>query len=134
MKRNKIRYQSTPKTPVIIVASGNVYLLYVDDDAIAAAQKGDMMVYPFNDALNSTALGAYDRTGFSGYFKVDICDGKKWCPVLVQEIFPDNMHYFSKKERPEDTYALCREILTGWAGKPFARTYREHYAPGSDEA
>ena len=126
-KRNKIRYQSKPKDKVTLVATGTLYLKYEDDDAMDAAKKGDLLVFPCNDALNTTRQGDYGSTGFSGYFKVDIFEGNVWCPVLLTGVFPDKQHYFSKSECPIDTYNLCAETLLALAGRVFVRTYREHY-------
>ena len=126
-KRNKIRYQSKPKDKVIITLTGAIYLRYEDDEAIEQPVKGDVMVYPYNDALNSTRQGDYYSTGFSGYFKVDVFEGNVWCLVLLNDIFPHQEHHFSKSECPIDTFNLCAEILRGLAGKRLVRTYREHY-------
>ncbi|MDX1975818.1 MAG: hypothetical protein SFT92_09130 [Rickettsiales bacterium] len=129
MKRNKIRYKTTIKEKKSLILSGKVYLEYIDDEAIEAPQKGDLMAYARCDALHSTRFAEYEATGFSGYFKLDVYDGKQWCLVLTQTIFPENENYFSKTERPIDTYELCAELLSGWEGKALERTYREHYAP-----
>jgi hypothetical protein len=128
-KRNKVRYQVKNKPKISIVLTGKTYLKYVDDEAIETPLRGDMLVYPQNDALNSTRLGDYDSTGFSGYFKVDVFEGNVWCPVLLNDIFAHREHHFSKTECPIDTYHLCVEILTAMAGTSLIRTYREHYIP-----
>ncbi len=133
MKRNKIRYQSKPREKKILTISGAVFLRHVDEEAIAQAKTGDLLVYPHNDALNSTRLGDYDGTGFVGYFKIDVFDGRQWCPVLPNDIFADGEQHFSKTERPADTYALCRETLEALAGKTLQRTYREHYTLEPDD-
>ena len=127
-KRNKIRYQSKPVRRITLVLTGKTYLVYRDDDAIAQAQKGDMKVYPYNEALRSTHQGQYENTGFAGYFKVDVYDGKEWRLVLLNTIFPEHENHFSKSERPIDTYRLCLDMLRGLEGKTLLRTYREHYA------
>jgi hypothetical protein len=127
MKRNKIRYKSEPVRRIEIILTGNVFLHYVDDEAIETAKKGDLQVYAYNEALNSSRMGDYGSTGFSGYLKTDVFDGKKWCLVLLEEIFTHRENHFSKKERPIDTYGLCREILEKLAGRILLRTYREHY-------
>jgi hypothetical protein len=128
-KRNKIRYQSKDKPLVTLIASGNVYLEYVDDEALAVPKKGDFKVYPYHDALQGVRMGDYDNTGFSGYFKVDVFDGWQWKIILMNEVFIRRENYFSKKERPIDTYAICLDILKAMAGKTLIRTYREHYFP-----
>src|SRR5688572_20310955 len=109
-KRNKIRYQSEKKPKVLITLTGKVLLRYVDDEEIEAARKGDLMVYPNNEALNSTRLGDYESTGFSGYFKVDVHDGRQWQPVIISDIFPAHENHFAKSERPMDTYSVCSEF------------------------
>jgi hypothetical protein len=127
MKRNKLRYQSHQKPRIAIILSGEIYLRHRDEEQIHAASKGDIMLHPYNDALNNNALGEYEATGFSGYFKVDVCDGKQWCALLSQPFFPENEHHFSKKERPIDTFELCAGMLRAFAGRAVVRTYREHY-------
>lgn len=127
MGKRKITYQSKDKLKIAIVLTGNVFLQYVDDDNISLAQKGDLLVYANNEALNTTHIGEYDRTGFSGYFKVDISDGKNWQPLIISNIFTAHENHFSKKERAIDTYAVCREMLVDFAGNEAVRTYREHY-------
>lgn len=126
-KHNKLRYQVKEKPKVTIVLTGVVFLQYVDDEAALHAKKGDLLVYPNNEALHSTRLGEYGSTGFTGYFKVDIADGKTWQPLLLNELFENKEHHFSKSERPIDTYNICAEILRNKAGMTVIRTYREHY-------
>lgn len=133
MKRNKIRYQSEVKNRPVITLTGKAYLLYVDDEAMESAQKGDLMIYPENDALRSNRMGEYGATGFSGYFKLDVCDGKDWCALLLNDIFPQKENHFSKTERPIDTYQVCREVVANLAGRKVMRTYREHYELQEDE-
>lgn len=129
-KRNKLRYQVKEKNKVTITVTGKVFLQYsYDEEELLNAQKGDLLVYPNNEALNTTYQGEYDKTGFVGYFKVDVSDGKAWQPLLLNEIFKNNENHFSKTERPVDTYNLCVEILREKAGITLVRTYREHYQP-----
>src|SRR4051812_41254339 len=99
-KSNKVRYKATPKEKKTILLTGAVYLEYVDDEALERPQRGDLMVYPFNDLLTTTRQGDYSSTGFSGYFKVNVFEGNVWCLVLVNDIFPDHEHHFSKTECP----------------------------------
>ncbi len=126
-KKNKITYQSKDKPKPTIILTGVVFLQYVDDEAALGANKGDVLVYPNNDALHTTKQGEYESTGFTGYFKVDISDGKTWQPLHLNEIFLNRENHFAKSERPLDTYNLCTEILHNLAGKEATRTYREHY-------
>ena len=127
MKRNKIRYQSTPKKRVAITLTGRIWLKYRDEEAMEQAQKGDLMLHPYNDLLRTARQGDYESTGFSGYFKVDVHDGQQWCAVLAGDIFPQREHYFSKSECPIDTYALCADMLRVLKGRTLVRRYREHY-------
>lgn len=129
MKRNKIRYKANPVVIIPITITGVCYLMFRDDDEALQSKKGDFLVYPHNDALHTTRQGDYESTGFSGYFKVDVNDGKTWQPVIITDIFPHREHHFSKSECPIDTYHLVEEILKGWEGKTLRRTYREHYEP-----
>jgi len=128
-KHNKVRYQSKPKARVAITLTGVVFLQYADEEKMADAKKGDLLLYPYNDALHTNRFGEYEATGFTGYFKLDVHDGNTWKPVLLADIFTSQEHYFSKKERPLDTYNLCAELLRARAGQALTRTYREHYQP-----
>jgi hypothetical protein len=133
-KRNKIRYQAEKKPKILIALTGQVLLRYVDEEAIELAKKGDLMVFPNNDALNSTRMGDYESTGFTGYFKVDVYDGRDWQPVIISDIFKNRENHFAKRERPIDTYRICHETLLQLSGKNLMRTYREHYTPDEAEA
>ena len=126
-KRNKIRYQSTPKEKILIILTGTLYLQYRDDEQSLHAKKGDLLVYPQNEALHTTRQGEYEVTGLSGYFKIDVCDGKEWRAVLLNDIFLHDENHFSKTERPIDTYEACAELLQSLKGRALKRTYREHY-------
>ena len=126
-KRNKIRYTATAKPTVAIELSGNVYLQYRDDEAVADTHKGDLLCYAECKALHTNFMGEYERTGFVGYFKLDVYDGKAWQPVLLNDIFTEREHHFSKTERSLDTFLLCQQRLQALRGKRLVRTYREHY-------
>ena len=127
MKRNKIRYKSEVKEEKRITLTGVVFLMYRDDDEALQAKKGDVLIHPQNDALHTTRQGDYENSGFAGYFKADVCDGKDWCPISLPELFADRQHHFSKTEYPIDTFALCEEHIKSLAGQQLRRTYREHY-------
>jgi hypothetical protein len=126
-KRNKIRYQSEEKVRIEIVLTGKVMLQYRDSEEMLQAVKGDLLVYAYNDALNTTRCGEYDATGFVGYFKLDVFDGKDWKPVLSNTVFSDNQQHFSKKDKPIDTFFMFEDMLKGLQGRSVVRTYREHY-------
>jgi len=127
MSKRKIAYTSTPKRYVAIELTGNIYLQYVDDDAAAIAKKGDLMVFAECKQLHTNHLAEYENTGFTGYFRVDVSDGSEWRAVILNEIFENHEHHFSRKERPIDTYNLIKEMLTELKGRNLTRTYREHY-------
>lgn len=92
------------------------------------AVKGDLLLHASADALHTVRQGEYWSTGVAGYFKVDVYDGKRWQPVLLNDLFPGREHYFSKRECPIDTFTLCSELLTARMPLTLTRTYREHYA------
>ena len=107
-----------------------MYLKYEDEDAIAAAVKGDLMLYLNTDnAPQPPVKGDYRATGYSGYFKADIFDGRKWTPLHITDFFAAREHHFHKKELAHDCYLLCAEMLRARAGAEVIRTYREHYQP-----
>lgn len=126
-KHNKKRYQREEKPKKPIVLSGNIFLEYVDDDALEKAKRGDLKLFASCKELHAQYMGAYDCTGFVGYFKVDVFDDYRWQPVIITELFPNREHYFTKSECPIDTYKLCTDILKTFKGKMLMRTYREHY-------
>ena len=132
-KKNKIRYVAKDKPKKLIEISGTIGLEYVDEEQLAKPAKGDLKLFPKCDELHEAYFAQYDVTGFSGYFKVDVWDGYKWCPVVLAELFLHREHYFSKKEMPIDCYYLCRDILLKLTGQQLAKTYREHYELIDDE-
>ena len=134
-KKNKIRYTAKPKNFASITLTGNVYLQYRDEEK-AESLRGDLLVFAECKQLHTNYFAEYERTGFTGYFKVDVFDGKDWQPVILSEIFEHHEHHFSRTDRPIDTYHLCHEILTSLGGRTLSRTYREHYelVPQNDTA
>ncbi len=130
MKR-KQTYKINIKPEIAIIVTGKVFLRYRDDEEVTNAQKGDLLIYPENEQLNTTWQGFYEKTGFAGYFKLDVCDGKNWQPVLLNDIFPEKENHFTRTERSLDTLAICIPMLEKLTGLKLLRTYREHYAPAS---
>jgi len=127
-KRNKLRYQSKGNQFPVIIMTGTVYLRHVEDEAIAAAVKGDIQIYLSTDSLiYNTHVGDYEAMGFDGYLKADLYDGKGWKPLSLEEFFSAREYYFGKRERPIDTYHLCLHTLQAHQGTGLMRTYREHY-------
>ncbi|MBV8939789.1 MAG: hypothetical protein JO089_08150 [Alphaproteobacteria bacterium] len=127
-KHNKKRYQAHAKPAVIIHCTGRVYLRYRDEEEIARATKGDLMLFPSVEALQTLHQGEYGLRGYAGYFKLDVFDGKSWQPVRLTDVFRGREHYFGKGERPADTAAVCEEALAALGNFALKRTYREHYA------
>ena len=127
MGKRKITYKSAPVVRIPITLTGVVWLRYRDEEEMAAAKKGDLMLHPYHEALRGHRAGDYESTGFAGYFKLDVHDGHDWRPVIVTGIFSQREQYFSKSERPIDTYNLCVELLTALKDRVVVRTYREHY-------
>lgn len=132
-KHNKKRYQREEKNPPKITLSGRVWLRFHDEEEIDAATKGDLQLFTSVEALNTYRAGEYDTTGYAGYFRVDVYDGRDWQPVQLPPLFPEREHYFSKTERPIDTFTLCKGMLEGLTGQTLTRTYREHYTLHSDD-
>lgn len=130
-KRNKVRYTATAKTREGIRLSGNVYLQYRNEEEIET-QRGDLLLFAECKQLHTNYFAEYERTGFTGYFKVDVYDGKDWQPLILSDIFRDHEHHFSRTDRPIDTYHLCRELLLGLKDRMLRRTYREHYELSDD--
>lgn len=132
-RKNKIRYVAKDKPKKLIGISGVIGLLYADDAQLDAPEKGDFKVFPKCEELHEAYFAQYEALGFSGYFKVDVWDGRSWCPVVLAEIFPERTHYFGKKDLPIDCYHLCYDVLHTLKGRQLARTYREHYELVDDE-
>ena len=110
-----------------MVLTGRIFLQFVDDEIALEAQKGDLLVFANNEALQTTHQGEYQLTGFTGYFRVDVSDGRVWQPLIIRDVFKNHENHFSRTERPLDTYKICFEILRALEGKTLLRTYREHY-------
>ena len=127
-KHNKVRYKINVKEKKQLVFSGKIWLKHRDDvEEEIKPSVGDFLAYPYEKSLNSARVGQYWDTGFSGYFKFDVFDGFDWRLILLNEIFPENEHHFSKSECPIDTFALCEEIFAKMGNFTLERTYREHY-------
>ncbi len=132
-KRHKRRYQSAPVNTPKIILTGRVWLQYREEPE-DQPEKGDMLVFPSAEALNTIRQGEYDSTGVAGYFKVDVWDGKQWCPIILDSLFDTKQHYFRKHECPIDTYELIAPLLKSYSGREIQRTYREHYTLLTDAA
>lgn len=132
-KRNKKRYQVRERDDVLLTTSGRCFLEYVDEEALEAPGKGDFKFFPSVEALQTIYQGDYTRMGYAGYFRVDVWDGRSWCPVILTTLFEGHEHHFSKTERPLDTYALCKERVEARGVLTLRRTYREHWEVVEDE-
>ena len=132
-KRNKKRYQAEVKPAILIACTGKIFLQYRDEEEISAAQKGDLMLFPSVEALHTLRQGEYEHAGYAGYFRVDVHDGRAWQPVQLAALFAEREHYFSKTERPIDTFELCASLLAARMPLALQRTYREHYTVAETE-
>lgn len=111
-----------------LVFSGNIWLLFEDEEHIETPNTGDIFMYLNIDTMkNLPYKGQYYSAGNVGYFKADIYDGRFWKPLLVNEFFEEKENYFSKKNYPIHAYNLCCEILLKFKDEPVYKTYREHY-------
>jgi hypothetical protein len=126
-KHNKKRYQATLKPTHPIELSGRVFLMYRDEELMERADKGDLLAYPSTKELHDVYQGSYDVTGFDGYFRIDVYNGKEWLPVVLQSLFPKREHYFGKHECAIDVYEMIVPILAEFKGRTVERKYREHY-------
>jgi hypothetical protein len=128
-KRNKKRYQRHEKPRVLITFTGRIFLKHRDEeeDIAAQAQKGDFLFHPSVEALHTIRRGEYGIPGYAGYFRVDVHDGHRWHPVILQELFTENEHHFRKTECPIDTFAYCCVCLKEKGAIVLQRKYREHY-------
>lgn len=130
-KRNKLRYKSQGNTFPTITMTGNISLRLFDEEGneiMETPEKGDLQIFLSTDShVIPEARGDYESIGLEGYLKANVFDGKGWKPLSLEEFFPDREHYFSKRERPIDTYHMCLPRLETTGGTVLARTYREHY-------
>jgi|GEM_PF-718518 len=91
-------------------------------------QKGDIQIFLSTDnQVYNANVGDFSYIGLEGYLKANVFDGKGWKPLSLEEFFPDREHYFSKRERPLDTFLFCLPTLENSKGIEIVRTYREHY-------
>lgn len=135
--RVKKRYQSKGNTYPVIALTGRSYLLHHHEGYEELLEKGDVLFYLYSDtARRERDDPGYESTGGSGYLKADLYDGRNWQPLVMDDLFTDKEHHFSKKERPLDTYFRCAETITALQGTIMQRGYRSHYepAPESPEA
>ncbi len=127
------RYQEKETPKAAFALSGKVLLKYEDDEEIETAGQGDVFLYlHFERADRGMEITDYRTSGNAGYMKAMVHNGKGWKPLLTEAFFPGREHHFSKKERPWDTFLLCREMLQKEKGSPLRRSYREHYEHMTD--
>lgn len=127
-KKNKKRYQSkgNPYPPFPI--TGRSFLLHYHESYQDSLKKGDMLFYMFSDTTRrNEEEPLYEYIGGAGYLKAKIYDGKEWQLIVMEELLPGKEHHFSKKERPLDTYEICREAIAALEGRLVQRGYRQHY-------
>ncbi len=123
LKRYRTEGNTFPRLPL----SGRVLLR--DRDEETGLEPGDLRFY-VHDVLSGgppLARGDYESLGRSGYIKAEVYDGREWRLLVMDDFFEDRLHHFNKRERPIDTYTLCKERMEQQAGVALQRIYREHY-------
>ncbi len=129
-QRRKKRYKSKPNQWPKIFMTGRAALKFWDEFSLNKHEKGDLQFFMFNCTIGRCeAEPGYDNIGGSGYIKARVYDGKEWQVLIMDDLFPERIHHFSKKEMPIDTFILCREKVAELAGTELQRTYRLHYEP-----
>jgi len=138
-QRRKKRYKSKPNPWPKITMTGRAALKLWDEYCLDKHEVGDLQFFMFTCTMGrEEAEPAYDHIGGSGYIKARVYDGKEWQVLIMDDLFPDRIHHFSKKEMPLDTFILCRDKVEELKGTLLQRTYRMHYEPvpysdGDDE-
>ena len=128
MGKPKKRYQSKGNTYPTITLTGRSYLLHRYENDGAPLEKGDVLFYLHTDTIGREQDNpGYEDVGGAGYLKAMVYDGKDWQYLIMDDVFAEREHHFSKKERPLDTYAICAEVVKEAAGTVLQRTYRLHY-------
>ena len=115
------------KTPKTIILSGIVYLEIEDEEKILAAQKGDIQLKMEIDAQNYENIGNYRVSGFKGYFRLNVYDGRDWFHLSSPEFFEAKENNFSKNEYPYDCFLYCHRFLEKFKGDVLYKSYRDHY-------
>ncbi len=129
-KKNKLRYQSKDNPYPRIIMTGRAGLKFWEEYCLDKHEVGDLQFFMFTCNLGrNEAEPAYDTIGSSGYLKARVFDGKEWQALIMDDLFPNKTHHFSKKEMPIDTFILCRELVEDLKDTPLQRTYRMHYEP-----
>lgn len=133
-KKHRKRYQSKPNPHPRIVMTGRASLKYWPDFELENLQRGDLEFYMFSCSIGrSEEDPGYDHIGGSGYLKARVFDGRDFQLLVMDDLFPDKLHHFSKKEMPLDTFLRCREAVEDLADTELQRGYRLHYEPVEDE-
>jgi len=126
--RRKKRYQTKGNIYPPLVMTGRCTLLHHDETYGESLQAGDVQFYMHSDTTHREKDDPqYEYIGGSGYLKADIYDGRDWQFLIMDDLFSNREHHFSKKERPLDTYAICADIIAENNGTVLHRTYRRHY-------
>ena len=145
-RRNKLRYKSQGNQFPSILLTGIITrrerdreeedgeeseagtALHAAAAPAPAPAKGDIQIFLSTDSnAHPSSIGDFYSIGLAGYLKANVWDGKGWKPLSLEEIFPDRLQYFGKRERPIDTFAVCLPALEQLQGVEIVRTYREHY-------
>jgi hypothetical protein len=129
-QRRKKRYTSKPNAHQPITLTGRAGLKYAEEFMLENIGQGDLQFFLFTCSMGREEEDpGYGYIGGSGYLKARIYDGKEWQPIVMDDLFSDRIHHFSKKEMPMDTFLLCRDEVAKMAGMRLQRSYRMHYEP-----
>lgn len=132
--RRKKRYQSKPNPYPTLTLTGNSCLKDWEDGAIEQPQPGDIQFYLYTCTLGRCEDDpGYDHIGGSGYLKARVWDGREWQLLVMDTLFADKPHHFSRTEMPYDTYLICHDRAKELVGRVLERSYRSHYEPVDDE-
>ena len=115
------------KTPKTLTLSGKIFLEIEDEEEILAAEKGDLLFRINIDAQNYETLGDYRISGYKGFFRISVYDGKSWFYLSPTEFFEHKENYFAKNEYPYNCYLNCKEIMEKFKGETLYKSYRDHY-------
>jgi hypothetical protein len=137
--KRKVRYKSSYKESgsafPTLALTGRSFLLHEEEVEPESLQRGDVLFYIFGDTSGRERDNPlYELTGGAGYLKSMVYDGKEWQFLLMDQIFANREHHYSKTERPLDTFTICKDVIAAHAGAVMERKYRQHYEPLEEAA
>jgi hypothetical protein len=108
--------------------SGNSFYMYLHEEEIKLAKKGDVAFFSVLETKATDPWRTFETSGFKGYLKAKISDGKEWNHINLAEIFEFRENFFSKQDIPLNVYYLCSELIKLQKGLKLYKTYRDHYS------